>query len=135
MPSNRLQLYFSSGEGVCHTAVHRSDILSHLTNPDRAVANNLHISYDLGSRSETDCVRLHDVIQSLGGGARVHDSLWYIRSEHSAPRVAAEVWSALNDGDCLYVIDATNNDWASYNLHPDVESALAQAWGPTRFSF
>jgi len=91
------------------------------------MTNNLLISYDLFP-PDKDYGNVTEAIKSLGGWARVHKSLWYVKSEHSALDAAKMVWGAMAPKDSLCVVDATNNHVAFYNLELRVHDYMKKHW-------
>ena len=91
------------------------------------MANNLFVSYDLiqpGQKYETVIAE----IKKLGDWAKVHYSLWYVNSQHSASEAARRVWAVMDANDKLIVIDATNNNAAWYNLNVEVAQYIKNNW-------
>lgn len=91
------------------------------------MTNNLLISYDL-SPLDKDYFNVAEAIKSLGGWARVHQSFWYVTSEHSAIDAAKMVWEVMTPKDSLCVVDATNNHVAFYNLEIPVSNYMNKHW-------
>jgi hypothetical protein len=89
--------------------------------------NNLFVSYDLISPGQ-NYDEVVAAIKSLGSWAKVHYSLWYVKSAHSASKAAEIVRAAQDVNDSLIVIDASNNNAAWYNLKPEVEKHLKEQW-------
>lgn len=91
------------------------------------MANNLHISYDLyrpGQNYDDVVAR----IRSLGASVKVHLSFWYVNSKMTANQAADHVWAVMDQNDKLYVVDATNNDAAWYNLSDEVTQFIQKNW-------
>ena len=91
------------------------------------MANNLLISYDL-YRPGQDYSSVIKAIKSLGSWAKVHLSLWYVKSGYSASEASETVRSAMDKNDKLIVIDATNNNAAWYNLGDEVSEFIKSHW-------
>lgn len=91
------------------------------------MANNLFISYDLYSPGQ-DYSRVIEAIQSLGTWAKVHKSLWYVKSNLSAEQAATKVWAVMDKNDTLIVMNSTVNDAYWYNLQPEVQKLIQQNW-------
>lgn len=91
------------------------------------MSNNLFISYDLhqpGQRYD----RVSDAIKQLGTWAKVHYSLWYVKSEYDATQAVTHVWAAMDSNDKLIVINATNNSASWKNLDPVVSKFIVDQW-------
>jgi len=89
--------------------------------------NNLTISYDL-YRQGQDYHAIIGEIKSLGNWARLHKSVWYVKSGLSASQVVERLKRVVDSNDTLYVVDSTNNDAAWFNLDPKVSEFLQQNW-------
>lgn len=89
---------------------------------------NLFVSYDLhtpGQRYD----RVIAKIKELGGvWAKVHYSLFYVRSEFTAEQAARHILPALDANDSLMVIDTNNNDAHWYNIDPENSEYLQRNW-------
>jgi len=91
------------------------------------VANNLFVSYDLiqpGQKYETVIAE----IKKLGSWAKVHYSLWYVKSQLSASEASKRVWALMDSNDKLIVIDSTNNNASWYNLDEQVSQFIKDQW-------
>lgn len=89
--------------------------------------NNIFISYDLiapGQRYD----KIAAAIKSLGSWAHVLESLWYVRSNHTAESALKVVRAALDPNDKLIVVDATNDNASWVNIDPVVGKHLQQQW-------
>ena len=89
--------------------------------------NNLTISYDL-YRQGQDYPAIIEEIKTLGSWARLHKSVWYVKSGLSAAQAVERLKRVIDSNDTLYVVDATNNDAAWSNLDPKVSEFLRQNW-------
>jgi hypothetical protein len=89
--------------------------------------NNLIISYDLMKPGQ-NYEAVIAAIKGLGSWAKVHYSLWYVSSSHTADRAAKIVRRALDENDKLIVVDATKNNAVWYNLPPEVSEHIQQNW-------
>lgn len=91
------------------------------------MANNLFVSYDLiqpGQKYETVIAE----IKKLGSWAKVHYSLWYVKSQLSASEASKRVWALMDSNDKLIVIDSTNNNASWYNLDEQVSQFIKDQW-------
>lgn len=91
------------------------------------MANNLFVSYDLiqpGQHYET----VISEIKKLGNWAKVHYSLWYVKSNLSASEAERKIWAVMDQNDKLIVIDATNNNAVWHNLSEEVSNYMKEQW-------
>lgn len=91
------------------------------------MANNLFISYDLHPPGQNYNAVIAE-IKTLGPWAKIHYSLFYVKSELSSRQALARVWAVMDPNDRLIVIDTTNNMAAWQNLPADVEGHLMERW-------
>jgi len=87
----------------------------------------LFVSYDLiqpGQKYETVIAE----IKKLGSWAKVHYSLWYVKSQLSASEASKRVWALMDSNDKLIVIDSTNNNASWYNLDEQVSQFIKDQW-------
>lgn len=91
------------------------------------MANNLFVSYDLMSPGQR-YDKVIEAIKGLGSWAKVHQSLWYVNSSHTATNAAKAVWAAMDANDKLIVVDATNNAAYWYGLPVDVSQHIRDQW-------
>jgi hypothetical protein len=93
----------------------------------RTLANNLHISYDLiapGKNYEGVISKIKD----LGNWAKIEYSFWYVKSSYTAAQARDYVIPALDAGDKLYVVDATNGTAAWHGLSTEVSTFVRERW-------
>lgn len=88
---------------------------------------NLFVSYDLHTPGQ-GYAEVLEKIKALGIWARVHYSLYYVRSPYTAEQALAHVWAAMDTNDRLIVIDATNSRAVWQNLPPDVSALIRAQW-------
>ncbi len=86
---------------------------------------NYFISYDLNVPGK-DYEGVIKTIQSLGGWAHVHKSLWYVSSPRTIDQVYAAIAPAFDKSDQFMVIQALNAHWNV--LQPDVENHIKSNW-------
>lgn len=89
--------------------------------------NNLTISYDL-YRQGQDYNAIFDAIKALGNWAKVNKSVWFVRSNLTAPQALAQLTRVTDANDSIYIVDSTNNEAAWRNLDPKVSEFLKQNW-------
>ncbi len=94
------------------------------------MANNLIISYDLFKPSQS-FFAVEAAIKSLGLAIKVHQSLWYVKSQSTAHEAKQAVMAAMDANDTLFVVDASNNKVASQNVREEVEQFLEANWPAT----
>lgn len=91
------------------------------------MASNLIVSYDLYSPGK-DYSKVIEAIKALGSWAKVHKSVWYIKSSLTCEQAARYVWATMDANDSLMVVDATNNDAYWFNLNDDVSKHMQEQW-------
>jgi len=91
------------------------------------MANNLFVSYDLHQPGQNYDAVIAE-IKKLGSWAKVHYSLWYVKSQLSASDASKQVWAVMDRNDRLIVIDATNNNASWYNLDNEVSQFIHDNW-------
>lgn len=91
------------------------------------MANNLFVSYDLFAPGQ-NYEKVIETIKKQGFWAKVHKSLWYIKSTSSAQAVAEKVWVVMDKNDSLIVLDTTNNNASWYNVDPKVSQFIQDNW-------
>ena len=93
------------------------------------MANNLFVSYDL-MKADKNYDAVIGAIKKLGSWAKVHYSLWYVRSELNPSDAAKLVWDVMDPNDRLLIVDAKNNVAAWYNLDREVSEFIKDRWRP-----
>lgn len=91
------------------------------------MANNLIVSYDLYNPGQ-DYSKVIEAIKSLGPWAKIHKSVWYVKSTSTAVQAVATVWAVMDGNDSLFVMDATNNNASWQNLSEQVASFIKDQW-------
>lgn len=89
------------------------------------MANNLFVSYDLHTPGQNYQTVIEE-IQKLGEWAKVHYSLWYIRSNFTAAQAKEKVKAVMDKNDKLMVIDANSASWN--NLDAEVSQYILDHW-------
>src|SRR3954468_10254446 len=92
-----------------------------------AVANNLHVSYDLIA-PDKNYEKVIAQIKALGSWAKIHYSYWYVNSTKSASQAVDFLKPALDANDKVYVVDATNNAAAWNTLPNNVANHIREQW-------
>lgn len=93
--------------------------------------NNLVISYDLFKQGQNYDAVIAAIKGLSGTWAKIHKSVWYIKTPLSAAQVRDQLQRVIDSNDSLFVVDASNNDAAWYNLTDNVSNYLKQNWGAT----
>lgn len=91
------------------------------------MSNNLHVSYDLRD-PQRNYPAVIAKVKSLGKAVRANKSFWYVKSALTAEQARNAIKSALDADDRLYVVDATNNEAAWYNLEAGAADFISQNW-------
>ncbi|MGN6655522.1 MAG: hypothetical protein ACTHJ9_09305 [Rhodanobacter sp.] len=91
------------------------------------MASNLFISYDLYNPGK-DYSKVIEAIKALGNWAKVHKSVWYVKSTLSCEQAAKKVWATMDANDSLIVIDSTTNNAYWYNLADEVSKHMQDQW-------
>jgi hypothetical protein len=75
--------------------------------------NNLIVSYDL-DQPNRNYTAVAAAIKTLGTSIKLHKSVWYVKSKYGALDAVNKILSsgAIDSGDRVLVVDATNNDMA-----------------------
>jgi hypothetical protein len=89
--------------------------------------NNLFISYDLHEPGK-QYDQVSNAIKQLGDWAKVHYSLWYVKSQYDATQAVNRVWAVMDANDKLLVVNATNNSASWQNLDPVVAKFIVERW-------
>lgn len=89
--------------------------------------NNLFVSYDLHTPGQ-NYDKVIAEIKKHGSWAKVHYSLFYLRSDESARQVADAVWAVMDKNDSVIVVDSTNNNAAWQNLSDEVANFIRDKW-------
>ncbi|MGA1852297.1 CRISPR-associated protein Cas2 [Sphingobium sp. HT1-2] len=91
------------------------------------MANNLHISYDLASPGR-NYEGLIERIKALGNWAKIHQSFWYVNSTFTSAQARDHLMPALDSGDKLYVVDASNGSAAWHGMSSEVSQFVLDRW-------
>lgn len=91
------------------------------------MANNLTISYDLHEPGK-NYDRVIGAIKGLGSWAKIHYSVWYVKSSLTAEQARDAIVRALDSNDSVYVVDATNQNAAWHNIPPDSAQFIREKW-------
>ena len=91
---------------------------------------NLIVSYDLNKPGQ-GYEKVIAEIKEQGTWAKVHYSLFYLKSEKTSQQVAEAVRKKMDANDRLIVVDATNDVAYWYNLPSDVSELMQRIWNQT----
>jgi len=90
------------------------------------MANNLFVSYDLHEPGK-NYGAVTAAIQSISGRwAKIHYSLWYVKTDLTAEQAAQRIRLAMDQNDSLIVIEARNAYW--YHLSDEVSKYVQNNW-------
>lgn len=89
---------------------------------------NLFVSYDLNAPGQKYDSVIAEIKKQGDSWAKVHYSLFYLKSEKTAQQVAEAVWKKMDANDRLIVVDVSNDDAFWYNLPTDVSTLMQEAW-------
>ncbi len=67
-------------------------------------------------------------LQALGRAARIFGSVFVLRTHHSAAQLRHSLGQMLSRGDRFFLVDATRERLAWFNLGPEVDAHLRQIW-------
>jgi hypothetical protein len=89
------------------------------------MANSLFVSLEL-QRPDKNYDRVVAALASLGNSCtQLQFTLWYLKVDLGPGQVRDRLKPALEKGDRLFIIDATNNRMASTNLPADASRQLS----------
>lgn len=89
--------------------------------------NNLFISYDLIAPGQ-HYDRVSTAIKELGDWARIHYSLFYVKSAFGSEEAANHVRAAMDANDTLIVIDASRNAATHFRVGPAAVQQMQALW-------
>lgn len=67
-------------------------------------------------------------LQALGRAARIFGSVFVLRTHHSAAQLRHSLGQMLSRGDRFFLVDATRERLAWFNLGPEVDAHLRKIW-------
>jgi hypothetical protein len=94
---------------------------------EAAMANNLVVSYDLNNPGQ-NYEKIIAAVKDLGSWAKVHKSVWYVRSVYNATQAVENLWAVMDANDSVFVVDATNGNAAWQNLSAEVSNHIREQW-------
>ncbi len=86
---------------------------------------NIIIITDVKSRSSGP---LETAIMSLGPAYKISANAWVVHSPSGAPEVVNTLTQHLGSADRIFVVDATRNRTAWFNMGPETDSKIRQVW-------
>lgn len=87
--------------------------------------NNFIISYDL-HQSGQNYERVIDYIKSYQVWAKIHQSVWYVKSSKSTKQIRDELLRRIDDNDSVFVAEIKNASW--HNLPKDRSDYIIRHW-------
>ncbi|GCD65302.1 hypothetical protein [Acetobacter pasteurianus] len=91
------------------------------------MANNIHIFCELKTSAENGTAVIAK-IKELGSWARISPSFWYVDSLLTASGARDQLGPLLKEGDCLFVVDASNGQAAWKGVSGQVATFLKAHW-------
>lgn len=86
---------------------------------------NIVIITDVKSRSSGP---LENAIMSLGPAYKISANVWVVHTPSGAPEVVNSLTQHLGSMDRLFVVDATRNRTAWFNMGPETDAKIRQVW-------
>jgi len=86
---------------------------------------NIVVITDVKSRSSGP---LENAIMSLGPAYKISANAWVVHTPSGAPEVVNTLTQHLGGSDRLFVVDATRNRTAWFNMGPETDSKIRQVW-------
>lgn len=68
-------------------------------------------------------------LAALGRAARLFGSVFILRTPHSAAQLRHSLSQILQNGDRFFLVDATRERLAWFNLGPEIDAHVRQVWG------
>lgn len=87
--------------------------------------NNVVIFIDLQTTSPND---LQQRFRALGRAVHLFGSVFILRTALSAAQLRQSISQILGSRDCFFLVDATNERLAWFNLGPEVDSHIRMVW-------
>ncbi|MGD1935261.1 MAG: hypothetical protein ACFB0Z_12270 [Candidatus Phaeomarinobacter sp.] len=86
---------------------------------------NIVIITDVKSRSSGP---LENAVMSLGPAYKVSANAWVVHTPSGAPEVVNSLTQFLGSMDRIFVVDATRNRTAWFNMGPETDAKIRQVW-------
>lgn len=86
---------------------------------------NIVIITDVKSRSSGP---LENAVMSLGPAYKISANVWVVHTPSGAPEVVNLLTQHLGGSDRLFVVDATRNRTAWFNMGPETDAKIRQVW-------
>ncbi|MEE9271794.1 MAG: GYF domain-containing protein [Robiginitomaculum sp.] len=67
-------------------------------------------------------------LQSFGAAQRIGDTVWVLRSVYSAEQLRNTLSQSLDRQDRLFILDASNNKTAWFNIGADLDHRIRELW-------
>ena len=91
----------------------------------RPTSFNMVIITDVKSRSSGP---LENAVMSLGPAYKISANVWVVHTPSGAPEVVNSLTQHLGSTDRLFVVDATRNRTAWFNMGPETDAKIRQVW-------
>jgi len=95
--------------------------------PEPSMANNLVVSYDLNNPGQS-YERVIAAVKTLGSWAKVHKSVWYVKSVYNATEARDKLWAVTDANDSVFGVDATNGNAAWQNVQSLASKYIREQW-------
>ena len=92
---------------------------------DQPTSFNIVIITDVKSRSSGP---LENALMSLGPAYKISANVWVVHTPSGAPEVVNLLTQHLGGSDRLFVVDATRNRTAWFNMGPETDAKIRQVW-------
>ncbi|MEO0962708.1 MAG: hypothetical protein AAFY01_09830 [Pseudomonadota bacterium] len=86
---------------------------------------NIVVITDVKSRSSGP---LENAVMSLGPAYKISANVWVVHTPSGAPEVVNLLTQHLGGSDRLFVVDATRNRTAWFNMGPETDAKIRQVW-------
>jgi hypothetical protein len=93
--------------------------------PSQARAANILVFAETNTLSSDT---LETLLQDFGATAPIATGLWLLRTRHTAPAVRNALSQRMKAGDRLFVLDATRDKLAWFNLGPMSDARVREIW-------
>lgn len=93
-----------------------------------AESSNFIIVFDLKSRGHT---KLEEQIMALGRAVRVQAGVWLLNAHMTSGAIRNSLTKFFGSGDTFFIVDATRDKIAWFNLGPEADAQIRQVWRRT----
>lgn len=74
------------------------------------------------------CARVKSALEEIGVSVTAFPCCWYVLTPLSASEVKSKLLRAMEEGEALFVVDATNDEAAWGNISADAAELIRQTW-------